>query len=353
MSATTARPDSTNRTFTTYRAAVVHEFNAPLTVEQVPRRQLEAGQILVKVEATGLCHTDIHAAHGDWPVKPSPPFIPGHEGVGIVLELGPGVSEVALGDRVAMPWLGYACGTCDYCVSGWETLCLEQENMGYSIDGGFGEYAVAYARYVVKVPAGIDPIEAAPLTCAGVTTYKAVKVAGTRSSDLVAVFGVGGLGHLAIQYAAIAGGRVIAVDLIDEKLELARELGAEFTVNAAKEDPIEAIQRLGGADQAIALAVSPRAFEQAYASLRRHGTLVFVALPADNEVTLPIFETVLNGITIVGSIVGTRSDLREVFELHSAGKTKVISEIRPLEQVNQAIADVEAGHVTARIVLQP
>ena len=153
------------------------------------------------------------------------------------------MTEVAVGDRVAMPWLGYACGICDHCVSGWETLCLEQKNMGYSIDGGFGEYAVAYARYVVKVPDGIDPLDAAPLTCAGVTTYKAVKVAGTRSSDLVAVFGVGGLGHLAIQYAAIAGGRVIAVDIHDEKLDLARELGAEFTVNAAKEDPVAAIQR--------------------------------------------------------------------------------------------------------------
>ena len=252
-----------------------------------------------------------------------------------------------------MPWLGYACGNCDYCVSGRETLCLEQENMGYSIDGAFGEYAVAYARYVVQVPDGVDPFDAAPLTCAGVTTYKAVKVAGTRSSDLVAVFGVGGLGHLAIQYAAIAGGRVVAVDIHDEKLDLARELGAEFTVNAAKEDPVEAIQRLGGADQAIALAVSPRAFEQAYGSLRRGGTLVFVALPADNEVTLPIFETVLNGITIVGSIVGTRTDLREVFELHAAGRTKVIRETRPLDDVNEAIADVEAGRVAARIVLEP
>ena len=291
-------------------------------------RALEAGQIRVKVEASGLCHTDIHAAHGDWPVKPTPPFIPGHEGVGIVTELGAGVSEVALGDRVAMPWLGYACGICDHCVSGWETLCLEQKNMGYSIDGGLGEYATAYARYVVEVPQGIDPLDAAPLTCAGVTTYKAVKVAGTRSSDLVAVFGVGGLGHLAIQYAAIAGGRVVAVDIVDEKLELARELGAEFTVNAAKEDPVAAIQALGGVDQAIALAVSPRAFEQAFGSLRRHGTLVFVALPADNAVTLPIFETVLGGITITGSIVGTRTDLREVFELHAAGKTKVIREVR-------------------------
>ena len=337
----------------TYRAAVVREFGSPLTIEQVPMPELGPGQVRVKVECSGLCHTDIHAANGDWPVKPSPPFIPGHEGVGAVTELGPGVSEVAVGDRVAMPWLGYACGTCDFCVSGWETLCLEQKNMGYSIDGGFGEYAVAYARYVVKVPEGVDSFDAAPLTCAGVTTYKAVKVAGTRSSNLVAVFGVGGLGHLAIQYAAIAGGRVVAVDLIDEKLELARELGAEFTVNAKKEDPVEAIQRLGGADQAIALAVSPRAFEQAYGSLRRGGTLVFVALPADNEVTLPIFETVLNGITIVGSIVGTRTDLREVFELHAAGKTRVIRETRPLDQVNDAIADVEAGRVAARIVLEP
>ena len=337
---------------TTYRAAVVPAFHSPLEVKEVPIRALEPGQVRVKVEASGLCHTDIHAANGDWPVKPSPPFIPGHEGVGIVTELGPDVTELALGERVAMPWLGYACGTCDYCVSGWETLCQEQKNMGYSIDGGFGEYAVAYARYVVKVPGGIDPLDAAPLTCAGVTTYKAVKVAGTRSSDLVAVFGVGGLGHLAIQYAAIAGGRVIAVDLVDEKLELARELGAEFTVNATKQNPVEAIQELGGADQAIALAVSPRAFEQAYGSLRRGGKLVFVALPADNEVKLPIFETVLNGITIVGSIVGTRADLREVFELHAAGKTHVTREVRPLDQVNESIADVEAGRVAARIVFE-
>jgi alcohol dehydrogenase, propanol-preferring len=353
MAVTTRKPTASEPSVTSYHAAVVHHFHEPLTVEEVPARPLEPGQIRVKVEASGLCHTDIHAANGDWPVKPSPPFIPGHEGVGIVCELGPGVTEVALGDRVAMPWLGYACGTCDYCVSGWETLCESQENMGYSIDGGFGEYATAYARYVVKVPEGIDPFDAAPLTCAGVTTYKAVKVAGTRSSDLVVVFGVGGLGHLAIQYAAIAGGRVIAVDLIDEKLELARELGAEFTINAAKQDPVEAIKALGGADQAIALAVSPRAFEQAYGTLRRGGKLVFVALPADNDVTLPIFETVLNGITIVGSIVGTRTDLREVFELHSAGKTRVIREVRPLCRVNESIADVEAGRVAARIVLVP
>src|SRR5262245_11333926 len=229
-----------------YRAAVVHRFREPLTVEQVPGGELDPGQVRVKVEASGLCHTDIHAAHGDWPVKPAPPFVPGHEGVGIVTELGPDATEVAVGDRVGMPWLAYACGVCDDCVSGRETLCLEQKNMGYSIDGGFGEYATAFARYVVRVPEGIGPLDAAPLTCAGVTMYKAVKVAGTRSTDLVAVFGVGGLGHLAIQYAVIAGGRVVAVDVFDEKLALARELGAEFTVNAADEDPDEFVQALGG-----------------------------------------------------------------------------------------------------------
>ena len=225
--------------------------------------------------------------------------------------------------------------------------------MGYSIDGGFGEYAVAYAQYVVKVSDGIDPFDAAPLTCAGVTTYKAVKVAGTRSSDLVAVFGVGGLGHLAIQYATIAGGRVIAVDLIDEKLELARELGAEFTrqrratrTRSRQSRP----RRSRSGDRTGSIAAGVRAGLR-LASQRRHTGVCRAA--GRQEVKLPIFETVLNGITIVGSIVGTRSDLREVFELHAAGRTHVTCEVRPLDQVNESIADVEAGRVAARIVLEP
>ena len=331
-------------------AAVVESFDRPLQVSKVDTPTPGPGEILVRIEASGLCHTDIHAAHGDWPVKPSLPFIPGHEGVGIVELLGSGVTEVGLGDRVAIPWLGYACGTCDHCVSGWETLCLQQRNTGYSIDGGFAEFVRASARYVVRVPDGVEPADAAPLTCAGVTTYKAVKVSKARPSDLVAVFGIGGLGHMAVQYARIAGARVIAVDLQDDKLELARELGADFTVNASAEDPAAAIQALGGADAAIALAVAPQAFRDAYGSLKRGGTLVFVGLPADNGVEIPIFETVLNGITIVGSIVGTRIDLREVFELHAAGRTRVIRETWPLAEVNEAIAEVEHGHVPARVV---
>src|SRR6266516_133563 len=329
------------------KASVVTSFAGPLEILERPVPVPGQAQVLVRIETSGLCHTDIHAARGDWPVKPALPFTPGHEGVGIVERLGAGVTEVVVGDRVAIPWLGYACGICDYCVSGWETLCESQQNTGYSIDGGFAEYVKAHARYVVKVPAGLDPFDAAPLTCAGVTTYKAVKVSGAKPADLVAVWGIGGLGHLALQYARIAGASVVAVDLFDEKLELARELGAEFTVNAAEEDPVAAIKELGGADAAVVLAVSPKAFEQAFASLRRGGTMSLVALPAENKMELPIFETVLNGITVVGSIVGTRLDLREVFELHAAGKTRVIREERPLKDVHTAMEDVLRGDVPA------
>ncbi|MEU8003647.1 zinc-dependent alcohol dehydrogenase [Catellatospora sp. NPDC049111] len=334
------------------RACVVTDFAAPLTVGEVPIPQPGPDQVLVRVEASGLCHTDIHAARGDWPVKPSLPFIPGHEGVGIVERLGRGVTEVAVGDRVAMPWLGYSCGTCEYCVSGRETLCESQRNTGYGIDGGHAEFAVAYARHVVKVPEGVSPFDAAPLTCAGVTTYKAIKVAGVRPTERVAVFGIGGLGHLAQQYAQIFGGDAIAVDVTEEKLALARKLGAAHTVNAARTDPVAAIQALGGADVAVVLAADPAVLEQAHASLRRGGRLVLVSLPKDNIMRLPVFETVLGGLTIIGSIVGTRADLAEVFALHAAGRTTVQYEIRDLDEINDAIEEVLASSVTARIVFR-
>jgi alcohol dehydrogenase, propanol-preferring len=332
------------------RAAVVHEFKQPLVVEDVPKPEPGFGEVIVKIETSGLCHTDIHAAHGDWPVKPTLPFIPGHEGVGIVESAGFGVTEVKEGDRVALPWLGYACGACEYCSSGWETLCEAQLNTGYSFDGTYAEYARGFAKYVGKVPQGVNSLDAAPLTCAGATTYKAVKVSGVRSSDLVAVFGIGGLGHLALQYAVIAGATVVAVDVVDEKLAMARALGATYTVNARSDDPVEFIKKLGGANAAISTAASAGPIEQAYQSLRRGGTLVMVGLPVDNSIQLPIFQTVLNGIHVIGSIVGTRLDLAEVFELHAAGRTRVIRENRRLEDVNEAIDDVMAGRVDARIV---
>jgi propanol-preferring alcohol dehydrogenase len=335
------------------RAAVVTSFEKPLEIKDIPVPEPGPGQVLVRIEASGLCHTDIHAARGDWPVKPTVPFTPGHEGVGIVERVGAGVTSPAVGDRVAIPWLGSACGTCHYCVSGWETLCEAQRNTGYSIDGAHAEYAVAAARYVVRVPDGVDPLVAAPLTCAGVTTYKAVKVAGVRPGERVAIFGIGGLGHLAQQYAQIFGAETVAVDVTEEKLRLAASLGAAELVNAAATDPVAAIQSLGGADVAVVLAAEPKVLEQAHASLRRGGRLVLVSLPKENAMRLPIFETVLKGISVIGSIVGTRDDLAEVFKLHAAGRTKVIYEVRKLDEINAAIDDVLASRVPARLVLRP
>lgn len=261
------------------KAAVAHELGGPLMIENVPQPEPGRDEVVVQIEASGLCHTDIHAVHGDWPVKPNLSLIPGHEGVGRVVALGEDVEHLSEGDRVALPWLGWACGRCEYCVDGWETLCPRLKNTGYSIPGSYAEYAKAHADFAGRVPEGVDPFDAAPLTCASVTTYKAVKVSGVRPSNIMAVYGIGGLGHLALQYGRIAGASVVAVDLEDAKLELAAELGASVTVNAREQDPVEVINDLGGADAAISTAVSPKAFEQAYgsASSRRDACLRGVA----------------------------------------------------------------------------
>jgi alcohol dehydrogenase, propanol-preferring len=335
---------------TTMKAAVVPDLGAKLEIRELPVPEPGEGQLLVRMEASGLCHTDIHAAHGDWPVKPKPPFIPGHEGVGVVTATGPGATLHKVGDRVAIAWLGSACGHCQHCVAGWETLCEAQQNSGYSIDGAYAEYAVADDRYVVSVPDAITSFDAAPLSCAGVTTFKAIKVSRLQPGETAVIFGIGGLGHLALQYARTAGARVIAVDVEDAKLDLARELGADYAVNARTEDPVAAIARVGGADVAVSLAAAPRAFEQAFGSLRRGGRLVCVALPADDTMTVSIFDTVISGKSIIGSIVGTRNDLTDVFALHAAGRTRVIAQPRRLEDVNACFEEVLAGQVPARLV---
>lgn len=335
------------------KAAVVRQFGEPLVIEDRPIPEPGPGQITVRMKASGLCHTDIHAANGDWPVKPTPPFVPGHEGVGTVHAVGEGVTEVTTEEVVAVPWLGYACGTCKYCLTGWETLCQAQRNTGYSVDGGYAEYFLAEAAFATKIPAGVSVFEAAPLTCAGVTTFKAIKVGNVRPGDLVAISGIGGLGHLALQYAKIFGGTVAAIDVTDEKLHLARELGADFVIDARTEDPAAVLQAHGGADVAVGLAVSNQSFATAYAGLRRGGRLVLVALPADGTLSLPVFDTVLNGKSVIGSIVGTRADLDDVFALHAAGRTRVIYETRPLARVNEAIHEVLHGSAKARLVLQP
>ena len=332
------------------KAAVVRAFGEPLVIEERPDPEPGPGQVRVRVEASGLCHTDIHAAHGDWPVKPKPPFVPGHEGVGLVEALGDGVTHLSVGQRVAVPWLGRTCGRCEHCLSGWETLCEQQINTGYGCDGAYAEKMLAWADFAQPVPDGISAFEAAPLTCAGVTTYKALKVAEVKPAQLVAISGIGGLGHLAVQYAKIAGATVAAIDVTDEKLQLAAELGADILIDARKDDPGEVLQRHGGAHAAIALAVNEQAFAAVNSGLRRGGKLVMVALPAHGTIQVPIFDTVLNGTSVIGSIVGTRQDLAEVLQLHAVGRTRVSYETRPLAGVNESIDDVLRGQVKGRIV---
>jgi propanol-preferring alcohol dehydrogenase len=330
------------------KAAVVHRFEKPLSIEDVPIPEPGAEQALVRIEACGLCHTDVHAARGEWPVTPRPPFIPGHEGIGIIERVGPGDQHgLQVGMRVALPWLGYACGDCRFCNSGRENLCQRQLDTGYSINGALAEYAVGFSRHLVRVPEGIDPRDAAPLTCAGVTTYKAVKVSGASPASLVAIFGVGGLGHLAVQYAKIAGAQVVAVDRNDERLRTAQRLGADHIVNNRTHNPVAAIEALGGATEAIVTADDPRALVQALLALAPGGTLVCVGLPGREKFKVPIYTLVTRGLTIIGSIVGTHQDLIDVFELHRRGRTVVERRILQLDDVNRAMDDLLDGSAGA------
>lgn len=335
----------------TMRSAVVHSFKEPLQIEEVPIPQPKRGQVLIKIAASGVCHTDLHAAHGDWPVKPKPPFTPGHEGAGTVVALGEGVADLKLGDRVGTPWLYSACGSCEHCIGGWETLCTSQQNCGYSVNGAFAEYVVAPAAYVGRIPDGLDFVTAAPILCAGVTTYKALKETEARPGQWVMISGIGGLGHVAIQYARAMGLHVAAIDVADDKLELAKRLGAELAINAKREDAAARIQReVGGVHGAVVTAVSPTAFRQAISTLRRGGTCSLVGLPP-GDFTLPIFEVVLNRYTIRGSIVGTRLDLKEALEMACSAKIKPTIHQRPLAEINEVFKELERGQVEGRVVL--
>lgn len=336
----------------TFAGATVTEFAKPLEVQQHPIPTPGYGQALVKVLTSGVCHTDLHAAEGDWPVKPTPPFIPGHEGVGRVVAVGEGVTDMKVGDLVGNAWLWSACGDCEFCRTGWETLCEKQENGGYSVNGSFGEYMLVDAKFAARVPEGSDLIEVAPILCAGVTVYKGLKMTEVRPGQWVAISGIGGLGHIAVQYAKSMGMRVVAIDVADDKLELARRHGAEVTVNARNEDPIEAVQKAtGGTHGVLVTAVHPAAFGQAIGMTRRGGTIVFNGLPP-GDFPAPIFDIVLKGLTIRGSIVGTRQDLEEAIEFYARGEIHPTVTERPLDDINEVFDEMKAGKIEGRMVLR-
>ncbi|WP_370647439.1 zinc-dependent alcohol dehydrogenase [Polymorphobacter sp. PAMC 29334] len=333
-------------------AAVVTAFGKPLQLQEWDVPTPGPGQILVKTEACGVCHTDLHAANGDWPAKPTPPFIPGHEAIGIVVALGAGVTLVKEGDRVGVPWLYSACGHCEYCLSAWETVCPEAKYGGYTQNGGFAEYLLGDPNYVAHIPMKLSPTEAAPLICAGITTYKGIKETEARPGEWIAVSGCGGLGHMAIQYAKAMGLHVCAVDIDDGKLDHAKRLGADMVVNAKTQDPAAMLKAAigGGAHGVLITAPSLPAFKQGVEMTRKRGTCVLVGLPPGNFPT-PLFDVVANCITIRGSFVGTREDMAECLQFAAEGKVKADIELQPLASINSVLERLEKGEVPSRVVL--
>jgi propanol-preferring alcohol dehydrogenase len=334
------------------QAAVVEQFGKPLVLREWDIPTPGAGQIVVKTEACGVCHTDLHAARGDWPVKPTLPFIPGHEGIGRVVAIGAGVTAVKEGDRVGVPWLFSACGHCEHCLAAWETVCAEAQFGGYTKNGGFAEYILADPNYVAHIPAALAACDAAPIICAGITTYKGIKETQTRPGQWIAISGVGGLGHLGIQYAKAMGLHVVAVDIDKGKLAHATKLGADAVVNAKNGDPVAAVVKAtdGGAHGVMITAPSLSAFKQGVGMARKRGTCVLVGLPP-GEFPTPLFDVVANCITIRGSFVGTRLDMAEALAFAAEGKVKADIELQPLSAINKVFERLEHGDVPSRVVL--
>jgi len=330
----------------------VQAFGQPLTIEEVPIPTPGPGEVLIKVVATGVCHTDLHAANGEWPGRPPLPFIPGHEGAGIIAACGVGVAGLKEGDAIGVAWLHDACGQCEYCMTGWDSLCRAQHNTGYHVNGSFAEYVIGAAHYVGRFPRNCNFAEMAPVLCAGVTSYKGIKETEAKPGEWIAVSGIGGLGQLAVQYAKAMGLHVAALDVTEDKLALARASGADVAVNAKSPDAEGQLlkETSGGAHGVLVTAVSPAAFAQALKLVRRKGTISLVGLPP-GEFRTPIFDVVMNRITLRGSIVGGREDLAEAIAFAAAGKVRPEIRKAKLEDINQVFDDLKEGKVEGRVVL--
>jgi propanol-preferring alcohol dehydrogenase len=337
------------------KAVVLHDFKAPLRLEEVERPKPGAGEVLIRVEACGACHSDVHVADGDWPqlnriVKK--PLILGHEIAGTIAEVGEGVKELRVGDRMGVPWIYWSCGECEFCASGDEVLCSKQKITGVAVDGGYAEFVKAPATHATKIPEGLAAADAAPLFCAGVTVYRALKKANIQPGQRLAIFGVGGLGHLAVQIGREMGAEVTAVDLSDEKLELARQDGATHVLNASTADAPKEIRKLGGAHVVLVASAAKAAYDAAFSCVRGTGTLLVVGLPAE-PICFPALSMAGREVRVQASSVGTRENLRDVLAMAAAGKLRCRVATRPLSEANEVLDELRRGQVAGRIVLQP
>ena len=337
------------------KAAVLHDFKEKLSLEDVERPYPGADEVLIQVDACGVCHSDLHVADGDWAqlsgiVKK--PLILGHEIAGQVVEKGGAVHNLQVGDRVGVPWIHWTCGECEFCRQGYENLCSRQKITGVTVDGGFAEFVKAPASHALKIPDNLSAVEAAPLFCAALTVYRALKGAGIVASQRLAVFGIGGLGHLAVQVGRAFGAEVTAIDVAEQKLELARSLGAAHTLNASAIDVTKELRRKGGAHISLVTSAAKSAYDAAFYALRPTGRLLVVGLPAENICFPPILMAARE-VRIQASAVGTRQDLHEVLAMAAAGKLRCRVSTRPLSQANEAMDQLRRGEVSGRIVLTP
>ena len=334
------------------RAAVMQEPKQPLSVQRVEIPQLEPDEVLIKIEASGVCHSDLSIVEGEWQtlkriVKKD--LIPGHEIVGHVVERGRGVRHLEIGDRVGVAWVHWTCGACDMCKEGFENLCPNQKITGVTVNGGFAEFMKAKASHALKVPKVLSSIEAAPLFCAGVTSYRAVKNARIQPGQRVAVFGIGGLGHLVVQIAKAFGAQVTAVDINDEKLQLARKLGADHSINARTEEVVKEFRKQDGVHAAIVTSAAKAAYDQAFFTVRPAGTLVIVGLPSED---LNFSALQMREIKITSVATGTREDMQAVLNLAAEAKIRCLVEVSPLERINEIFDQMRKGQIAARVVLK-
>ena len=333
------------------RAAVVEQFGGDVSLRSVDDLEAGPGQVVIDVHACGVCRTDVMAVQGQLPSSRLP-FIPGHEVVGRVRSVGRGVTHLAHDSRVAVGWLGWACGRCHWCRTGAEVLCPQRKNTGSDIDGGFAEQMVVDADFAVPVPASVDTLDAACLACAGASALRAVRGAGVGIGDLTAIFGVGGVGHMALQYARLAGATVAAIDTSPEKLEVARMLGSRLAIDACSGDPVAELHHAGGAAQAIVTTGAPTAVGQALRSLRPGGTLVLVGMHRGASVELPVDESIRGELRVQGSIGATRTDLADAMTLHQLGRTRTLHHARGLSDVPHLLAQPDADGLAARLVVE-
>lgn len=331
------------------KAAVVAK-NKTVEIKEKKLRPLKYGEALLKMECCGVCHTDLHVKNADFGDVSG--VVLGHEGIGVVTEIGEGVTSLKVGDRASVAWFFRGCGHCEYCNSGKETFCREVKNAGYTVDGGMAEECIVTADYSVKVPDGLESAAASSITCAGVTTYKAIKVSGIKPGQWLAIYGLGGLGNLALQYAKnVFNAKVVAIDVNDKQLALAKEMGADLVLNPKTDNVDEIIQKdLGGVHAAVVTAVAKSAFNSAIASVRAAGRVVAVGLPVET-MDLSIPRLVLDGIEVVGSLVGTREDLKEAFRFGAEGKVVPKVALRPLEDINTIFEEMAQGKFTGRMVI--